>query len=162
MFGNTTHAIADHCDPQANEAIRQRTAMNVRCYALAGSDAIEARLKELDEEWDIERALQANAATASLLGVVMGVTRSRLWWVLPTAVSAFLLQHATRGWCPPMAWLRRLGYRTQAEIELERDALRAVRGDYEGLPIYEDEQRLDVEETLNLLRERRNGEQSTS
>jgi hypothetical protein len=36
------------------------------------------------------------------------------------------LQHALQGWCPPVPVLRRLGYRTQPEIEEERCALRAL------------------------------------
>src|SRR5437588_2851636 len=37
-------------------------------------DQITARLAELDREWDIERILEANAAGASLVGIVLGTT----------------------------------------------------------------------------------------
>ena len=36
----------------------------------------------------------------------------------------FLLLHGTVGWCPPASVLRRLGVRTQREIEAERYQLR--------------------------------------
>jgi len=45
-------------------------------------------------------------------------------------VTAFLLQHAVQGWCPPLPVLRRLGFRTAREIEVERNALKALRGDF--------------------------------
>jgi hypothetical protein len=54
--------------------------------------------------------------------------------VLSGAVLGFLLQHATQGWCPPVSVLRRRGVRTRREIEAERYALKALRGDFSGLP----------------------------
>jgi hypothetical protein len=41
-----------------------------------------------------------------------------------------LFQHAVQGWCPPVPLLRRLGYRTSREIDIERVALKALRGDF--------------------------------
>lgn len=52
------------------------------------------------------------------------------WLVLPALVTAFLFQHAVQGWCPPVPVLRRLGFRTVYEIEQEKQALKALRGDY--------------------------------
>lgn len=103
----------------------ERLALNPR--------AIEARLRELDEEWDIERAIQANAATLALSGTALAMLHDRRWSYLPLVVAGFLLQHATQGWCPPVPILRRLGYRTQGEIERERYALKALRGDFDAL-----------------------------
>jgi len=51
--------------------------------------------------------------------------------VLPFLVSAFLLQHAIQGWCPPVPILRRLGFRTADEINRERYALKVLRGDFD-------------------------------
>jgi hypothetical protein len=45
-------------------------------------------------------------------------------------VTAFLFQHALQGWCPPVPVLRRLGFRTMREIDTERYALKAIRGDF--------------------------------
>ena len=95
---------------------------------------IERRLRQLDEEWDIERAIEANAATLSIAGTVLSMMHDRRWSFLPLAVTGFLLQHATQGWCPPVPILRSLGFRTQGEIERERYALKAIRGDFDGLP----------------------------
>jgi len=63
----------------------------------------------------------------------MGMTLGRRWLVLPALVSGFLLQHALQGWCPPVPVLRRLGFRTMAEIDRERYALKTLRGDFVGL-----------------------------
>jgi hypothetical protein len=77
--------------------------------------------------------LEANAAGLTLLGTVLGAFVSRRWLVLAAAVPAFLLQHAVQGWCPPMTVIRRLGVRTRHEIDRERTALKALRGDFAGL-----------------------------
>ena len=45
-------------------------------------------------------------------------------------VQGFFLQHGVEGWCPPLPIFRRLGIRMQAEIEAERYALKALRGDF--------------------------------
>ncbi len=115
---------------EINERIRAETARSVR-YFEGRTDEIPVRLHELDEEWDIERAIEANASTLALFGVLMATLRgNNRWLVLPLAVTGFLLQHAIQGWCPPVPVLRRLGFRTSYEIEEERQALKALRGDF--------------------------------
>jgi hypothetical protein len=80
---------------------------------------------------DVERAIEANASTLALFGVLMAALRGKnRWLVLPMAVTGFLLLHAIQGWCPPIPVLRRLGFRTSYEIEEERQALKALRGDF--------------------------------
>ncbi len=51
----------------------------------------------------------------------------------PAAVAGFLFQHAVQGWCPPVPLFRRLGFRTAREIDHERYALKALRGDFRRL-----------------------------
>lgn len=86
---------------------------------------IDDRLRELEQEWDVERVLELNSSVLSLAGMLLGLRR-RKWLLLPIAVQSFFLQHAIQGWCPPLPILRRLGVRTQKEIEAERTALKAL------------------------------------
>src|SRR5690349_9499536 len=44
------------------------------CEPMPGSGIMTRRIAELDHEWDVERALEANAATASLLRCLLGAT----------------------------------------------------------------------------------------
>jgi hypothetical protein len=85
----------------------------------------------LDREWDIERTLEANAASVVLIGCALGAFVDRRFFALPAVVGAFLLQHAVQGWCPPLPVFRRAGVRTSAEIDHERYALKAIRGDFQ-------------------------------
>jgi hypothetical protein len=122
--------VPSHTSDEINQRIRHRTARSVHYYA-SHRDEIPRRLRELEAEWDIERAIEANAATLAFVGVALGATRDRRWLALPALVTGFLFQHAVQGWCPPVPVLRRLGFRTAFEIEVERQALKALRGDYE-------------------------------
>lgn len=127
ILPGTRERVTRHTAPALNERIRRETEQRLRLYADAPNESIEARLAELDREWDVERALEANAATLIVLSVLGGFTVHRALFAFPGVVGAFLLQHALSGWCPPLPVLRRLGYRTAAEIEEERHALLALR-----------------------------------
>ena len=94
---------------------------------------LDHEIDHLDAEWDTERVLETNAACLLLLSLGLGVLRNRRWLWLTGGVAAFLLQHALQGWCPPLPVIRALGVRTAKEIGIERTALQALRGDFDGL-----------------------------
>jgi hypothetical protein len=131
MIPATTQRVPAHTSPEINQRIRRTTQANIARYAKQGRQAIDCRLAELDHEWDIERVLEANASSAVLLGCTLGAFVSRKFFLLPAIVGGFLLQHAIQGWCPPVPLFRRFGVRTQREIDEERFALKALRGDFE-------------------------------
>lgn len=112
-----------------NERIHNATRANILYYSQHPED-IDARLEELEHEWDTERVLETNAATLAFTGTLLGLV-DRRWLLLPLAVTGFLFQHGVQGWCPPLPLLRRLGVRTPREIEAERYALKAIRGDFD-------------------------------
>ncbi len=133
MLPSTTERVPLNTSSCVNEQIRRQMEQNVERFANSGSEAIGKRLGELEREWDIERALEANAAVASLVGLTLGAAVSRKFFVFPAVVAGFLLQHALQGWCPPIPVMRRIGFRTQTEIDQERYALKALRGDFTGI-----------------------------
>lgn len=98
-----------------------------------GSAGLDRRVRALDREWDIERTLEANAAVASLVGLGLGALVHRGFFGFSAIVAAFLLQHALQGWCPPLPVFRRRGVRTAREIDEERYALKALRGDFRAV-----------------------------
>jgi hypothetical protein len=130
MLPATTSRVEQNTAPSINEQIRRQTEQNVARHGAAGRAAIDRRLAELDQEWDIERYLETMAPTFTLVGLTLGLTRDRRWFALPLIIQAFFLQHALQGWCPPIPVLRRLGVRTAKEIDQERYALKALRGDF--------------------------------
>ena len=130
MLPSTVARVPDHTAEHVNEQIRHRMEERVARLAAAGPEAVARRLEELDREWDTERTLEANAATLTAVGSALALLVDRRFAVVPLVVGSFLLQHAVQGWCPPLPVFRRYGVRTQAEIEQERYALKAVRGDF--------------------------------
>jgi hypothetical protein len=128
----TTRRVERNTSAAVNEQIEHETIDRLRRVAEAGPGAMAARLRELDEEWDMERRLETNASIAVLVGLTLGFGVHRRFFALPAIVASFLLQHATQGWCPPVPILRRFfKTRTAREIETERTALRILRGDFE-------------------------------
>lgn len=116
-----------------NRRIDQATARRVHAFEGRDTAAIDRRIAELEREWDIERALELNASLLALGGIALAVLHQRRWLLVPGIVLAFLLQHAVQGWCPPIEIFRRLGIRTRKEIDQERYALKALRGDFDRL-----------------------------
>jgi hypothetical protein len=132
MIPTTAERVCVNTSAESNERIREQTDSRVAHLASTGPAAIKRRLHELDHEWDVERYLETMAPTFTLAGLLLGVTVSRKWLVLPAVVQTFFLQHALQGWCPPLPVLRRLGVRTADEINEERFALKALRGDFQA------------------------------
>ena len=126
MLPATFDRVPRNTAPDVNERIRRQTLANLGRYRNAAPEAIARRPEELDHEWDIERAIEANAAGIALAGVALGAFVDRRFLLLPAAVCLFLMQHALQGWCPPVPILRRLGFRTAREIFEERLALKSL------------------------------------
>jgi hypothetical protein len=129
MLPATERRVPEHTDQRVNQRIRLEAEERVLECA-ADPDRIPDRLVALEREWDIERSLEANAAAIGFVGVLLALMVDPWFLVVPAVVTAFLFQHALQGWCPPVPILRRLGFRTAREIEEERIALKAIRGDF--------------------------------
>ncbi len=127
-MGEASDRVRRHSPEPVNRRIDRET--RGRVWACASDpDAIDERIAELDREWDVERALFVVTSVNLLLGLA-ATARDRRWLPWPAAVAAFQLQHAVQGWSPPVSALRRLGVRTRQEIEDERTAPKALRGDF--------------------------------
>ena len=117
-----------------NRKVDQQTWECLSAAAEADRESITAHIGQLTLEKDMERYLQTNASLLALAGTLLGAaTRKKKWLVIPGIVLPFLLQHAIQGWCPPAALFLKMGVRTRKEINRERYALKAIRGDFGGL-----------------------------
>ena len=126
MPQNTESALNDRIERAAEQ----------RVSSLANQpEARETRLKELQGEWDIERTIEVEAPTMTLVGLVLGVTVSRKWLVLPVIAQSMMLLHSLQGFYPMLPLFRRLGLRTEGEIANESYALKALRGDFDQASI---------------------------
>ena len=122
---NTSQSVNSEIDQQIADRLGQ--------YEGKTPGEISGRIRELEREWDVERLLEMNASGLAFGGLLMGVLNNKKWLVIPGIVLPFLFQHAVQGWCPPLPVLRRLGVRTREEIDREKYALKALRGDFEDV-----------------------------
>jgi hypothetical protein len=152
MIPTTVERVPQHTAEHVNEQIRRQTEENIAHFAAGGNVAIDRRLAELDREWDIERTLEANAAIVAGVGAGLALAVDRRFALIPLVVGGFLLQHAVQGWCPPMPVFRRLGVRTSAEIDAEYYALKALRGDFRGVPASEQRDAASVKQVAESVR----------
>jgi hypothetical protein len=128
---NTVDRIRRYTSPATLQKIDQQIEHSVAYYASQPDEVIAERIRELQQEWSINRFLQANTAGMGLLGAILGLFVSRKWAILTVAGFGFL---ACPGADPRIALLRRLGLRTRSEIDRELYALKAARGDFKNLP----------------------------
>lgn len=125
-LSGTLRQISQPTPEDVNREMQALIQRRIRYYS-KHPEEIDNRLKNLDKEWDIERALQADASTLTVAGNSLGFVCDKKFFAVPTAVGAFLLQHVLQDWRPPIAILRGLGLRTAAEIQEERNALENLR-----------------------------------
>jgi hypothetical protein len=124
---NTWPLINDRLDNEAQLRLREAA-------AFASADELSQRVADLEHEWDFDRTLETEASLMGLFGLALGLTVDRRLLALPGFVAAMLLLHATHGWYPLLPLFRRIGVRTQDEIDRERYALKAIRGDFTAIP----------------------------
>jgi hypothetical protein len=125
--------VRDVTAASVNQRLDHAAQERIADYHEEAPEVIDGRIDELRREWDMERTLEVNAASLALTGVVLGATVDRRLLAIPAVVLSFLIQHAVRGWCPPVPLFRRLGVRTQREIDREIVALKAMRGDFDDV-----------------------------
>jgi hypothetical protein len=125
--------VRAHTAPEVNARIDRATEARIQHYAGASREELSRRIAELDREWDMERYLEMNASALAFAGLTLGLAHSKKWLIIPGFVLPLLFQHAVQGWCPPVPVFRRLGIRTRKEIDREKYALKALRGDFDKL-----------------------------
>lgn len=137
IINPTAERVRLNTSEVANELVRHETEKRVAFYA-AHPELIDRRLSELDREWDVERMIEVEAPTTSLMGLLLGISVSRKWLVIPLFAQAMVFLHALQGWYPLLPLFRRMRIRTEKEIAAERYALRAIRGDFAQVRAVED------------------------
>lgn len=128
---NTWHAV--------NAALDRAARLRIEAAAAAPAVEVPAGLAALEREWDFDRVLCAEAATMGLLALAIGVSVDRRMLALAAVVSSMVALHGTQGWYPLLPLFRRVGVRTRDEIERERYALKALRGDFAHVEVESDD-----------------------
>lgn len=114
------------------------------CLADAGPQAITDRLNQIENEWSAGRMTKATIGVLIVTGLALALLNT--WWlVLPALGGLFLLQYlfTRQSWLG--ATFREMGFRSGADIDQEKFALKALRGDFRHLPtVHEMENKEDI------------------
>lgn len=116
----------------SNQSIDNLIISNIEKYSQS-PQLISQRIKDLDKKWDIERLLEVNMSTLAITGITLAYFVHINWLILPAVVLLFFVQHAVQGWCPPLPIFRHFKVRTRPEIDREKYALKALRGDFNNI-----------------------------
>jgi hypothetical protein len=134
MISRQTSQAAATCKPPRRADFERHLAR----VAEGGPAAIAERLTQLDQEWTAGRMTKATASVMILAGLPLAVFVNPWFTVIP-AVGGLLIAQYLFG---RHSWLGGLfcgmGYRTGSEIEEEKFALKALRGDFKDLPTVHD------------------------
>lgn len=122
-------------DPAINAQIDEKIRELLTMYAGQSHTLISKRIKELEQEWEIERFMAVKASSLSFVGLVLGFVRARRWLLLPLLALPLFFQHSTTGTCLLTPLARRMGFRTRHEIDAEKYALKVLRGDFGDLDV---------------------------
>lgn len=128
----TTQRVEQNTAAVINQQFEERLRENIAHYAHADQQEIDERLHELDREWNTERLIETEAPLMIGLGIALGLAHDRRWFAMSTFAASMVILHNLQGWYPLMPLFRRLGIRSQNEIEQERNAMRMLRGDHEA------------------------------
>lgn len=126
----TTQRVEANTPAVINQRFEERLRENIARYADGDRQAIDRRLSELDREWNTERLIETEAPLMIGLGIALGLAHHRRWFGVSALAAGMVILHNLQGWYPLLPVFRRLGIRSQNEIEQERNALRALRGDH--------------------------------
>jgi hypothetical protein len=131
----SSDAVRTHTADGVNRRIDARVEACVRQMAEQHDRAaITQYLDKLEREWDLNRMVTVAASAVSVLGLVLGARDGKAWRVVSGVAAGLLLQQGLFGFGPLSELVRLMGVRTRREIDLEKFALKALRGDFERIP----------------------------
>jgi hypothetical protein len=131
----STDEVRRHTPDGTNRRIDERVESCVRHMAeQRNRGAITRYLETLEREWDLNRVVSVGASAVVVGGLLLGRKPDSHWRRLSLVAAGLLLQHGLLGYGPLAELVRSLGVRTRREIDLEKFALKALRGDFERIP----------------------------
>ena len=131
----STDSVRIHTPDGVNRRIDARVEKCVRSMAGHMDRSVISRyLEKLEKEWDLSRVVTVAASAVSLLGLMLAARDGPGWRRVSRVAAGLRLQHGLFGFDPLAGLVRALGVRTRREIDLEKFALKALRGDFERIP----------------------------
>ena len=117
-------------DQRLNQKIDRETERRLARAASEDGVRLSDRIEDVGREWNTDRFIEAEAAITGITGLALAAAVDLRFLAMPGVATAMLFLHATHGWYPLLPLFRRLGVRSQDEIDREYYALKALRGDF--------------------------------
>ena len=131
----STDSVRTHTPDQMNRKIDARVEQCVQHMAeQMDRPTISRYLEKLEREWDLNRVVTVAASAVTVLGLALAAKDGKGWRVVSGVAAGLLLQHGLLGFGPLAELVRLMGVRTRREMDLEKFALKALRGDFERIP----------------------------
>lgn len=127
-----------------NQWIDHRTRLRIHEASRLTDEDLAVLIGEVGHEWDFDRVVEVEAAITGLTGLVLGAVKDSRFFLMPALAGGMMLVHALHGWYPILPLLRRLGLRSQDEIDREYYALKALRGDFDSVARASNEKRAEA------------------
>jgi hypothetical protein len=125
---------------------------SIRFYGSLGPQAVSDRLQALEDEPDLETVATLAMAGTGILALVFGLLGSRLWRLLAWIALPLIFAHARGRLSAPGEFLKMLGLRSRKEIQEEKYALKALRGDFRDVGEAQSEAMPDPASVLEAVR----------
>ena len=131
----TVNAYSTRLIQRCDESLEDHVAL----LAEAGPAAIDERLDQIQEEWSVGRAAKVTAGVLALGAAAAEVLgQRRMSVLLALAAGSCLCPYVLSRRSVTGDLLCHLGFRQGTEIERERIALKALRGDFQHVPTLHD------------------------
>ncbi|WP_224369898.1 hypothetical protein [Hyalangium versicolor] len=131
----STDEVRQHAPDGVNKRIDERVERCVRHMAEQERGEISRYLEKLEREWDLNRGVTVVGSALALMGLWLARRDGGRWRILGGVAAGLMLQHGLVGFGPLAELVRAVGgVRTRKEIDLEKFALKALRGDFERIP----------------------------
>ncbi|MCI0668974.1 MAG: hypothetical protein L0Y64_00785 [Myxococcaceae bacterium] len=127
--------VREHTLPTVNRRIDEHVEHGVaQLLEKDDSSLLSQRIVALEDGWDCERTFDAVTGALALVGVAAAKRWGGAFWLLPAAAGFLLVEQALTGGSSLIRVLRELGIRTRRELDLEKFALKGLRGDFTRIP----------------------------
>jgi hypothetical protein len=112
--------------------INRDTARSIQYYSQRPAELVSIRIAELDQEIPLEAFVYRGGAALTIvsLALILFDNKNRAARIMALIIAALQLQYSFQGRNPFTDMLRRRGYRSRKEIEVEKYSLEALRGDF--------------------------------
>jgi hypothetical protein len=117
-------------DVKLRREVNRNTARSIQYYSNRPIQSVSKRIEELEEEISLEAFVYRGGTGLAILALLLSRLKNRAAWILAVCITALQLQYSCQGRSVLTDVLRKRGYRSRKEIEVEKYSLQALRGDF--------------------------------